>query len=487
MNLNIQQLMRHIIVQVLHIEIFLIILSLILLGMTATPERCDTGDIFEVFDNNVALEVRLHEAQKNELIVPFHYFGITDIDSVDLNGVKLDDYAEISKRLMINSRVDFIIEKMNFYGYDGDYQKCVGFCVSKEHADFMASEFCKRGIERVALTGDDSVDKRQTYIKKLENDDDPLRVIFTVNIFNEGVDIPAINQVLMLRPTNSPIIFIQQLGRGLRKHKGKSFLTVLDFIGNHNKAFLISIALKGGRYYNKDSLKVSVATDFSEIPGYSNIQMDKIAQERILKQLNTENFNSLKYLKEEYNEFKNLIGQKIPYKLMNYIKYDGAPEPFKFIKYARTYIEFLNKVEKSSYIEEILKNKDFIIILRELSSKLPIKRPYEFVIIKYLINYEEISITEAKKEILKLMQSVDEETIIHSFKTLSQSFYDKREIETNIKLSVSYTHLTLPTILLVQISVVAVSLKKKKQNHQMHTSTFSRNNEAMKTATPSTY
>jgi superfamily II DNA or RNA helicase/HKD family nuclease len=404
-----------------------------LLGMTATPERCDTGNIFDKFDNNVAIEIRLYEALENDLIVPFHYFGITDIDSVDLEGVKLDDYAEISKRLMINSRVDFIVEKMNHYNYDGDYQKCIGFCVSKEHAIYMAKEFCKRGIESIALTGDDSVHKRQAYIKKLEDNADSLTVIFTVNIFNEGVDIPSVNQVLMLRPTNSPIIFIQQLGRGLRKHRDKSFLTVLDFIGNHNKAFLMSIALKGGRYYDKDSLKVSVATDFSDIPGCSNIQMDRIAQERIIEQLNTENFNSLKYLKEEYNEFKGLIGGKIPYKLMEYVKYDGAPDPLKFIKYANTYLEFLNKVEKSSYINELLQDEDFVKVMKELSSKLPIKRPHEFIVIKYLLEHEKITLEEAKNEMLKYMDNVEEKTIIHSFKTLNQSFYDKREIESNIK------------------------------------------------------
>jgi superfamily II DNA or RNA helicase/HKD family nuclease len=405
-----------------------------LLGMTATPERCDSGNIFEVFDNNVATEIRLHEALENDLIIPFHYFGITDIDSADLEGVKLDDYAEISKRLMVNSRVDFIIEKMDFYGYDGDYPKCVGFCVSKEHANYMSKEFCKRGVESIVLTGDDSVDKRQVYIKRLEDNNDPLKVIFTVDIFNEGVDIPSINQVLMLRPTNSPIIFIQQLGRGLRKHKEKSFLTVLDFIGNHNKAFLISIALKGGRYYDKDSLKVSVATDFSDIPGCSNIQMDRIAQERILNQLNTENFNSLKYLKEEYNEFKSLIGGKIPYRLIDYIKYDGAPDPLKFIKYANTYIEFLNKVEKSTYISDVLEDEDFVKILKELSGKLPIKRPNEFVFIKYLLNHDEITMAEARNEMLKYIENVDEETIIHSFKNLNQSFYDAGQIKNNIKL-----------------------------------------------------
>ncbi len=405
-----------------------------LLGMTATPERCDKGNIFDIFDNNVATEIRLHEALENELIVPFHYFGITDIQDADLEGVKLDDISEVAGRLMINSRVDYIIEKMNFYGYDGNHQKAIGFCVSREHAAFMAEEFLRRGIESIALSGDDSIDKRQKYIRKLEDDNDPLKIIFTVDIFNEGIDIPSINQVLMLRPTNSPIIFIQQLGRGLRKYNNKNFLTVLDFIGNHNKAFLISIALKGGRYYDKDSLKVSVATNFSDIPGCSNIQMDRITQERILKQLDSENFNTLKYLKEEYNNFKELLGGKIPYNLCDYIKYDGAPNPLKFINYSKTYLGFLKTVEKSEYIKGLFNDNEFVKILKQLSNALPIKRPHEFILIKYLLNNEEITIEQAVIEISKYLKNVDKETIEHSFRNLNQNYYDKGQLESNIKI-----------------------------------------------------
>ncbi|HAT4263772.1 TPA: DEAD/DEAH box helicase [Clostridium perfringens] len=407
--------------------------SKFLLGITATPERCDTGDIFQVFDNNIALEIRLNEALEHELIVPFHYFGITDIDAVDYSNVDLDNISEISKRLMINSRVDFIIDKMNFYGFDGSKQKTVGFCINKEHAYYMACKFSEAGIPSIALTGDHSIDKRTEEIKNLENENHELKVIFTVDIFNEGVDIPSINQVLMLRPTNSPIIFIQQLGRGLRKHRSKEFLTVLDFIGNHNKAFLIALALKGGRYYDKDSLKVSVATDFSDIPGCSNIQMDRISKERILNQLNTENFNSLRYLKEEYNEFKSLLGGKIPYQLMDYVKFDGAPDPLKFINYGKTYQGFLNKVEKTYEALELL-DEDFYKVLKELSDKLPLKRPHEFAIIKELINKSELNIDEASKGIRKYIKSVDEETVKHAFRTLNQDYYDSREKSNCIKL-----------------------------------------------------
>jgi superfamily II DNA or RNA helicase/HKD family nuclease len=403
------------------------------LGMTATPERCDSASIFDIFDNNVALEVRLREALELELVIPFHYFGITDIEGIDLSDVDVDDITEISKRLKVNERVDFILEKMNFYGHDGEKRKCIGFCVCIDHAEYMSQEFNKRGIRSVCLTGDVSPQEREKYINKLESSEDDLEVIFTVDIFNEGVDIPSINLVLMLRPTNSPIIFIQQLGRGLRKHEEKSFLTVLDFIGNHNKAFLIAIALNGSRYYDKDSIKVAVATQFANIPGCTNIQMDRIAQERILDQLTIENFNTMKYLKEEYNEFKKMNGGRIPYFLMDYLRYDGSPDPLRFVNKEKTYIEFLAKVEKEEELKRLLENEVFKKILKELSDKLPIKRVYEFSIIKYLLNHETIDLHQAKAEILKYINHVDDESVIHAFNYLNQNYYDSAQIKSYVR------------------------------------------------------
>lgn len=404
-----------------------------LLGMTATPERCDSESIFDIFNNNLALELRLREALELDIVVPFHYFGITDIEGIDLSGIKLDDISEISKRLKVNERVDFIIEKMNFYGHEGEKRKCIGFCVGVDHAEYMAEEFNKRGITSVCLTGKNSPEEREYYIKRLEADTDELEVIFTVDIFNEGVDIPSINLVLMLRPTNSPIIFIQQLGRGLRKQVDKSFLTVLDFIGNHNKAFLIAIALNGSRYYDKDSLKVAVATEFANIPGCTNIQMDRISQERILEQLNEENFNSMKYLKEEYFEFKKMNGGKIPYFLMDYLKYDGSPDPLKFVYREKTYIGFVANIEKDEEVKKLLEEEVFLKILKELLSKLPIKRIYEFCILKYLLNNEEISAEKAKSEILKYIDSVDDESVLHGFNYLSGAYYDSAQLKNNVR------------------------------------------------------
>lgn len=404
-----------------------------LLGMTATPERCDDESIFDIYDNNVALEIRLKEALELNLVLPFHYFGITDIDDIDLKSVRLTDIGEISKRLQANKRVEYIIEKLNFYGYDGDKLKCLGFCVNKEHAKYMADEFNKRGIKSIYLTSDNNPEERNEYIKKLEAEEDELKVIFTVDIFNEGVDIPSINMILMLRPTASPIIFIQQLGRGLRKHNDKSFLTVLDFIGNHNKAFLISMALSGSRFYDKDSLKVSVATQFSSIPGCTNIQMDRTSQERILQQLNIENFNSMKYLKDEYLEFKNMRNRKVPYFLMDYVKYEGAPDPVKFLRKEKTYIGFVSKMEKDEDLARLLSNDLFYNILKELSDKLPIKRIYEFSIIKYLLTHESIDHDQAKMEILKYIDYVDDESVVNAFNFLNQKYYDSSELKHYIK------------------------------------------------------
>lgn len=412
------------------------------LGMTATPERCDSLSVFDLFDNNVALEVRLHEALEEDLVIPFHYFGVTDVEGVDLEGVNLDDKSELAQRLMIHRRVDFIIEKMNFYGHDGEFRKLLGFCVNIEHARYMAEEFNKRGIKSVALCGEDSVDKRQEYIRQLESNKDSLQAIFTVDIFNEGVDIPSINTVLMLRPTASPIIFIQQLGRGLRKSRDKEFLTVLDFIGNHNKTFLIAIALNGERYYDKDSIKVAVATDFANIPGCTHIQIDEISKERILMQIDGENFRSKQYLRDEYNQFKILRGGKIPYLLLDYIKYDGAPDPVRFIDKDGTYLNFVAKTEKDDSIKALLIDDNFEKILKELNTSLPLKRINEFVIIKYLLNHDRINIEIASNEILKYINKIDKDSVIHAFECLNHQYWDSSMIKQKIKL-VEYSDDTL--------------------------------------------
>ncbi|MGL4992268.1 MAG: DEAD/DEAH box helicase [Sarcina sp.] len=404
-----------------------------LLGMTATPERTNGEDIFDIFDSNIALEIRISEALEQNLVAPFHYFGITDIESIDYSKININDIDKVAKILQINERVDFIIEKMNFYGFDGDKRKCIGFCANIEHARYMEEEFCMRGIHSKALVGSDSIDTRKKYITKLEDDKDNLEVIFTVDLFNEGVDIPSINSILMLRPTQSPIIFIQQLGRGLRRYENKDFLTVLDFIGNYNKAFLIAIALNGGKFYDKQSLKISLKNDFINIKGCTNIQMDEIAKERILEQIDRENFNSLKYLKEEYFEFKKINNGKVVNLLTDYFKYEAAINPIKFIKasVSKTYLGFLEKVENNFEDISLLKNKLFKDGLKDITGKLPLKRPFEFIIIKYLVQNNIASKEILKNEVEKSISYVDEETFEYTLECLKGEYYSKKESNYN--------------------------------------------------------
>lgn len=404
-----------------------------LLGITATPERTEGKDIFSIFDNNISLEVRLNEALEKKLVVPFHYFGITDIDLIDYTGIDINDIQKLSKLLEINERVDFIIEKMNFYGFDGYKRKAVGFCASVEHAKFMANQFNKRGIKSIALTGGDSVNKRQDEIKKLEDDNNGLEVIFTVDLFNEGIDIPSINLILMLRPTQSSIIFIQQLGRGLRKYKEKEFLTVLDFIGNYNKAFQIAIALNGAKYYDKESLKASIKTNFSNIAGCTNIEMDEIAKERILSQINSENFNNMKYLKEEYNEFKKINGGKVVNFLADYFLFEGAPNPLKFICAvpSKSYLGFLEKVEKNFEDTKLLKNEKFKFVLKDITGKLPLKRPFEFLILRYLIKNGISTRNQLKNDIEKYIDFIDDKTFNYTIECLRGDYHSKKESNFN--------------------------------------------------------
>lgn len=403
-----------------------------LLGLTATPNRMDKESIYEIFDENIACDIRLNDALESNLISSFHYFGISDIKTIDYSNINLKDIQSLSKLLMVNSRVDFIIEKMNFYGYSGEKRKVLGFCVSKEHAKFMSEEFNKKGINSTYLTSNDNILHREKIIERLEDKEDSLEVIFSVDIFNEGVDIPSINTVLMLRPTNSPIVFTQQLGRGLRKAKGKEFLTLLDFIGNHNRAYLIAIALNGNRIIDKESVKFSILNDFANMKN-AHILMDEISKKRILEQISKENFNASKYLKEQYYEFKANLGNKIPM-LVDYINYDEFISPLNFISDSKSYIEFLNKVEKDESFKLLCEDEIFLKASRFLQGLLPIKRIYEFAILKYLISNESCDIERISGFINKYLEKVSKRTIEHAFSFLNQEYFDSAQISRFLKL-----------------------------------------------------
>lgn len=271
-----------------------------LLGMSATPERSDDFDIYEMFDHNIAYEIRLIQAMEYNLLCPFHYYGITDMT---IDGIEIDDKSEFNI-LTSELRVDYIIEKINEYGYSGDHIHGLIFCSRKDECEKLSQLFNLRGYKTIALTGDSSEDMRQKAIDSLEsNDENSLDYIFTVDIFNEGIDIPKVNQVVMLRPTESAIVFVQQLGRGLRKNDSKEYVVIIDFIANYEKNFLIPVALSGQTNYNKDSLRQFVCEGSLMTPGASTIQFDQITEKRIYQSIDAANFTQVRLIKDSYKQF----------------------------------------------------------------------------------------------------------------------------------------------------------------------------------------
>lgn len=353
------------------------------LGMTATPERNDDFDIFKMFDYNIAYEIRLQQALEEDLLCPFHYFGISDIT---IDGIELGDNSDF-RFLVAEERVNHIIDKIKFYGYCGDRVKGLIFCSNKKEARELSNIFNSRGYKTVALTGEDSQEVRENAIKRLEqdNEDDCLDYIFTIDIFNEGVDIPAINQIVMLRPTQSSIIFVQQLGRGLRKSKFKEYVVIIDFVGNYNNNFLIPIALSGDRTFNKDNIRKYVLEGSRSIPGCSTINFDEISKKKIFQSIDIANFNDIKIIKDSYKQLKQKIG-KIP-SLMDFDKYNSI-DPLRIFenKNLGSYYAFLEKYEKEYILRLNDIEKSFVeFISKKLASG---KRVHELIILKLILNNE---------------------------------------------------------------------------------------------------
>ncbi|MBQ8069980.1 MAG: DEAD/DEAH box helicase [Bacteroidales bacterium] len=352
----------------------------LLLGMSASPERMDGFDVFSLFDHNIACEVRLQQALENDMLCPFHYFGITDLE---VDGKSLDDLTKFRK-LVSDKRVEYIIERAEYYGYSGDRVKGLIFCSRKEEAKELSDKFNATGkYNTVMLSGDDSQEYRENAIERLVSSDrrDRLDYIFTVDIFNEGVDIPEINQVILLRPTESPIIFVQQLGRGLRIAEGKEYVVILDFIGNYQTNYMIPIALSGDRSGNKDNIRRSLIEGNNMIKGASTIYFDPISRDRIYKSIDTADLNQIKLLKKEYQQLKYKLG-RIPY--LSEFDALGELDPMRIIQKKGSYQAFLRDCEPDFKMEWSDKQYQ---ILEFISTKFASgMRLHELVLLKSLIN-----------------------------------------------------------------------------------------------------
>ena len=375
------------------------------LGMTATPDKREDNqegkNIYEIFHYQIAHEIRLQQAMEDNLLCPFHYFGISEIISLDdktLQAAKLTE--EEFNQLTSDERVRHIIEQSEYYGYSGERVKGLIFCSRVKECEELSRKFNARGYRTVALSGKDSEEKRQEAFERLAmNEADatqemqPLDYIFSRDILNEGVDIVEVNQVIMLRPTQSPIVFIQQLGRGLRKAPGKEYVVILDFIGNYNNNFMIPVALSGDRSYNADVIRKYVISGNSTIPGASTVHFDEISKDKIFKSI--DKIKGMKTLiKESYVSLKNRLG-RVP---LLYDFYENQEiDPLVIVREYKTYDAFMVAMEQDKY-KNVLNEQEKLTLEYLSKTVLSGVRPDELVILSQLLHRDHIEVADFVRE-----------------------------------------------------------------------------------------
>ncbi len=325
-----------------------------LLGLTATPERMDGKNIYEICDYNVPYEISLKDAINKGVLVPFHYYGIydeTDYSSLHLVKGRYDE-KELNETYIGNvKRYDLIYKYYMKYSS----KRALGFCCSRQHAEEMAREFCERGIEAVAVYSNangEFSEERDIAIKKLKNQE--IRVIFSVDMFNEGVDIASLDMVMFLRPTESPIVFLQQLGRGLRISRGKDYLNVLDFIGNYEKAGRAPFLLSGSNNFGEKSDSNYMNMDY---PDDCIVDFDMRLID-LFKELAKKSLSVKEHVKQEFYRVKELLDGNVPTRmeLFSYMDDDIYGYCMKHAKENpfRRYLDFLNEMQLLSEEEKMV-------------------------------------------------------------------------------------------------------------------------------------
>lgn len=372
------------------------------LGMTATPDKRDDNldgrNIYEIFNHQIAYEIRLQDAMEEDLLCPFHYFGITDLEVIADAGKSKQDKIENFQYLTSDERALNVMKQAEFFGYSGERVKGLIFCSRIDEARILSEKFNSKGWRTLVLSGNDSEETRVEAIERLAGDEreDALDYIISVDIFSEGVDVPEINQVIMLRPTESPIVFIQQLGRGLRKAEEKEYVVVLDFIGNYRNNFMIPIALSGDLSYNKDNIRRYVTEGGRVIPGASTIHFDEVSRKRIFQAIDNANFSDIKLIRENYTNLKNKLGH-IPV-LGDFDKY-GEMDVLRIFdnNSLGSYYKFLVKYEKE-YTIRLSEAEEKVIefVSKKLASG---KRIHELEMLKRLLKYQHGIMAQLKKSL----------------------------------------------------------------------------------------
>ena len=368
-----------------------------LLGMTATPDRTDGFDVYGYFDYNIAYDIRLKEAMEYRLICPFHYFGISDLS---FDGTSDDDYRDFLNT-HLDQRLDHIISNAEYFGYCGSRLKGLVFCRDLKEAELYSHEFRKRGYRTEWVSGNMDKSDVEVCIERLESDDSTslLDYIFTADLFNEGVDIPSVNQVIMLRPTDSPIVFIQQLGRGLRNHPDKEYVVILDFIGNYERNYNIPMALTDDRSYNKAETRRAVSSGDLMVPGNSTISFDEIARSRIYDSIDRSDFTESRMIYEAYSNLKMRLG-RIP-RLIDFEK-NGTICATNLLSKYKTYYDFLVKKDKGDFN----RNMDAVCItyLEQITKYISFgKRRDEIAVLESIIDGSDIGFDTRGSNVLNVM------------------------------------------------------------------------------------
>ena len=334
----------------------------------------------------------MRKAMEKDLIVPFHYFGVNDItvdyEKIPYRNGKYDEEI-LSNDLSVSIRTDYIVEKMEKFGYDGKYMSGIAFCQNIKHALYMKNEFLRKGYKSELLTSKTNLTERSKILESFRNKE--IEILCVVDILNEGIDIPDINLLLFLRPTLSSTVFIQQIGRGLRKAAGKDFVTIIDFIGNHKKDYLITkvfsdeIHNKSFLYEKKEKIIEQIKNQFSNIPGASYIELDRICQERIIDKIEKINFNSRNILKEMYNEFKNDIG-KSPEEFLEISDFDSNIELFvELVTKVGSFYEAQVQFENDNFIKYYRMKNPKTDLLAYMEKKIRLCEPFTYLTVKFFL------------------------------------------------------------------------------------------------------
>ncbi|MGN0337931.1 MAG: DEAD/DEAH box helicase family protein [Lachnospiraceae bacterium] len=370
-----------------------------LLGLTATPERMDGRNIYEICDYNVPYEISLKDAINKGMLVPFHYYGIfddTDYSKLHIVRGKYDE-KELNETYIGNvHRHDLIYKYYCKYGS----KRALGFCCSRAHAEEMAKEFCKRGIPAVAVYsnayGAFSED-RSVAIEKLKNGE--IKVIFSVDMFNEGVDITSVDMVMFLRPTESPIVFLQQLGRGLRKSKGKEYLNVLDFIGNYEKAGRVRSLLTGRTLSETQQYHPA---DRSAYPDDCLIDFDMKLID-LFAQMDKRQLKVKDQISNEFFRVKELLGKRPSrIELFTYMDDDiyqmaitySKENPFK------RYLEYLKDLDELTSEEETFCKgigREFISLIENTN----MSKVYKMPVLMAFYNHGNVRLAVSEEELLE--------------------------------------------------------------------------------------